>query len=193
MPDAKVSDKISRRTALRTLLAATGSTVTLPVLGSVGAWSPLQKSGNYEFKFFNREEPETLATLCEHIIPADTHSPGARAARVEEFIDEIVMVSEESVKKLWKQGLAALEEKALRRHGQRFLQCKEEQQLALLREISENEKAPSTLEERFFVGLKNATIDGYYNSEIGILRELEFQGNTARDFPDCTHEEHKTK
>ena len=38
---------------------------------------------------------------------------------------------------------------------------------------------------------KDATIRGYYTSEIGIHRELTYQGNKfLREFVGCTHPEH---
>ena len=47
----------------------------------------------------------------------------------------------------------------------------------LLTEISRNELSPQTPLEKFFVTTKNATIHGYYTSEIGIHKELRYQGN----------------
>jgi hypothetical protein len=63
-----------------------------------------------------------------------------------------------------------------------------------MEKISRNEDQPVTLEEKFFVALKAATIDGYYTSKIGIHQDLGYQGNTVViDFPGCTHGEHKAE
>jgi hypothetical protein len=36
------------------------------------------------------------------------------------------------------------------------------------------------------------TIDGYYTSEIGIHKDLQYKGNSyTKDFVGCTHDEHK--
>ena len=60
------------------------------------------------------------------------------------------------------------------------------QQNELLIVISKNEKDPKTVEERFFKTAKNATIDGYYTSEIGIHKELKYRGNTyLKEFKGC--------
>ena len=48
----------------------------------------------------------------------------------------------------------------------------------MLLRISENENHPSSLEERFFKALKEATITGYYTSEFGIHNDLHDAGNT---------------
>jgi hypothetical protein len=49
------------------------------------------------------------------------------------------------------------------------------------------EANPQTDLERFFVTLKQMTVNGYYSSEIGIHQDLEYQGNTyLAEFPECT-------
>ncbi len=146
----------------------------------------------YKAKYFNAQQVRTLEALSETIIPADEHSPGARAARVWEYMDDLVADSDPTAKSFWTQGLAAIDRMAELEHGKKFAECTPGQQIALLENISQREENPATVEEKFFVEIKNATVDGYYTSAIGIQQELEYQGNTALpDFPGCTHEEHK--
>ena len=141
--------------------------------------------------FFNQHQLDTIAALAEIIIPADEHSPGAKAAGVDQFIAEIVAVSEEATQKLWTEGLVALDELSKLASGKEFLRCSAEQQRDRVIKISQREDHPETLEERFFVAMKQSTIDGYYLSEVGIHQDLEYQGNIAvAEFPGCTHEEH---
>lgn len=145
-------------------------------------------------KVFSEHQLETIGALSETIIPADGHSPGAKAARVEEYIDEIIAVSNESTKKFWAEGLAVIDRMAQVDYLKDFVNCSSDQQTTLLRKVSKNEEHPRTLEERFFVAVKRATVDGYYNSEIGIHKDLEYQGNTPlAEFPGCTHKEHQGK
>ncbi len=142
--------------------------------------------------FFNPEQLRTLDALAEAIIPADDHSPGARAARVPFYIDTVVAEAGEIQKKFWTSGLAAIDKMAGTERGRNFVDCNAEEQAALLGKLSAHEDHPGTPEERFFVALKRATIDGYYTSEIGIHQELEYQGNTALgEFEGCTHERHE--
>jgi len=76
--------------------------------------------------------------------------------------------------------------------GKEFAAASEADQVKLLTEISKNERAPQTVEERFFRTVKGATIDGYYTSEIGIKKELQYKGNTyLKEFVGCTHPEHQ--
>ena len=56
-----------------------------------------------------------------------------------------------------------------------FLRSSQEQQIALLKAISRNERRPKAIEEQFFVAIKGLTVDGYYTSEIGYSQELRLQ------------------
>ena len=142
---------------------------------------------------FNNHHLKTIAALSENIIPTDSHSPGAKAARVDEFVNETVSASGQAIQRLWVDGLAAVNKLAEREFGKSFADCSADQQIKILTRISQNEEKPATLEERFFVALKQATVDGYYLSDVGIHQELQYQGNAVlAEFPGCTHEEHKT-
>src|SRR6185436_1501156 len=56
--------------------------------------------------FFTPEEFALVDELTEMIIPADEHSPGARAAKVAEYIDQRLAESfDEAPKQQWRQGL----------------------------------------------------------------------------------------
>jgi hypothetical protein len=136
-------------------------------------------------------EIRAIDALSETIIPADEHSPGSRAARVSAYIDTILAGSDERRRTFWADGLAAIDKMAEAEYERKYADCSPEEHNTLLRRLSENEEHPQTLEERFFVAIKRATIDGYYTSAIGIHQELEYQGNTAlAEFEGCTHEEH---
>ena len=124
----------------------------------------------------NPKQIRTLEALSETIIPADEHSPGGKAARVWEYIDEIVADADKGAKDLWTQGLAFLNGVAQQEHGKNFEDCTADLYAALVERISQNEDAPTRPEDRFFVTAKRATIDGYYASAIGIHQDLLYQG-----------------
>ena len=135
-----------------------------------------------------------LDALTETIIPTDAHSPGAVAAGVSRYIDSLVSEADEGQKKLWLQGLAAVDRLAQEQWGKIYAQAAPDQQVSLLTKLSENEETPKTPEEHFFVALKQATIDGYYTSEIGIHKDLEYQGNEVlAEFEGCTHPGHHSQ
>jgi len=129
--------------------------------------------------FFTKEEFALVDELTELIIPADDHSPGARAAQVAGYIDFRLSESfEEQSKIIWRDGLKLIEQISQDMHGKRFLESSPEQRIALLTRISQNEMKPIKPEEIFFKELKSRTARAYYSSKIGIHTEMEYKGNT---------------
>jgi hypothetical protein len=198
------NSNVSRRDALKGIAVGLGT--SLPVLNTnvlaqkengheghaQGAAKTAQKKQPSKAKFFKPEQMALIATISELIIPADDHSPGAIAAEVPEFTDLMVSESPAETKNLWTNGLAAMEKMSKEKYQVEFNKASKEQQIAMLTEISKNEMKPQTLEERFFRTIKNMTIDGYYTSEIGIKKELQYKGNTyLKEFKGCTHPEHQ--
>lgn len=136
---------------------------------------------DYKLQFFTEDENKLVDQLMEMIIPADGHSPGARAARASLFADQMLATGEDAVKKQWRHGLNLVRE-----------QAKVVSLIEVLDKAAANEENPKTDLERFFVVLKGMTIYGYYTSEVGIHQDLEYTGNTfLRSFPECTHPEHQ--
>ena len=195
------NNNVSRRTALKGIAVGLGT--SLPVLnqnvlarddhdhqhaGHTAA-KTAEKKAPYKAKFFNAGQMALIATVSELIIPTDDHSKGAIDAEVPEFIDLMIGESSAETKKLWTDGLAAVDKMA----SGGFNKAAKDRQVAILTEISKNEMKPSTLEERFFKAIKNMTIDGYYTSKIGIHDELQYKGNTyLKEFKGCTHPEHQS-
>ncbi len=138
----------------------------------------------------------TLQALVEAIIPADERSPGAKQARVADYIDLLLSESEDEVKQEWLDGLAALDAEAKARFGSSFAGLSPASMDRLMADISRHELEPITPLEFFFKTTKRATIHGYYTSEIGIHRELRYKGNqmlpefvgcATEDGKDCEH------
>lgn len=129
--------------------------------------------------FFTKDEFALVDELTELIIPADDHSPGARAALVAGYIDFRLSESfEEGPKTLWRDGLKLIERLSQEMHGKSFLASSPEQRVALLSRISRNEGKAVKPEELFFKELKSRTARAYYSSKIGIHTEMEYKGNT---------------
>jgi glucoside 3-dehydrogenase (cytochrome c) hitch-hiker subunit len=129
--------------------------------------------------FFTKQEFALVDELTELIIPADDHSPGARAAQVAGYIDFRLSESfVEEPKLLWRESLKLVEQLSQEMHGKTFLEASQEQRIALLTRISQNEMKPIKPEELFFRELKSRTAHAYYSSKIGIHTEMEYKGNT---------------
>jgi hypothetical protein len=198
MSDEK--DAVSRRQALKVIAVGVGTAGTLQIIDQTAfAQEHAHRGATQETKpeksrpkFFTAEELATITIISDLIIPTDERSPGAKEAGVPEFIDLMVSESPEEIKAAWREGLKAIDEKCQRDCSTNFRSATPEQQIALLKEISKNERQPKTAPERFFWRIKNLTIDGYYTSEIGIQKDLRYQGNAyLKEFKGCTHPEHQ--
>jgi hypothetical protein len=186
----------SRRAVLKTLGAGAGALAVWPYLSdqAAEAFALVQQSkAPPQLKFLTEDQYATLESLTELIIPADEHSPGAKEARVADYIDLLLAESGAEMQKDWTKGLAALDAESSRRFQVPFMRLGTGQAVDLLNDLSRNEldadSAP--LLEKFFKDTKDATIRGYYTSEIGIHQELGYKGNRyLTEFVGCTHPEH---
>jgi hypothetical protein len=220
---------VTRRTALKAL----GATALLPWLSDEGLaeFAAVQaKKAAPRLKVLTPAQYKTVDALVEAIIPRDERSPGAREARVADYVDLLLGETDASLRKRWLAGLSALDAEAVARFQAPFVRLKEEQATALLTDISRYETAPPKddaalavprneqpkapppqvdsllgdvrhplerpLLEAFFADTKQATIRGYYSSEIGIHQDLRYKGNTLLaefvgcltvDGKDCPH------
>jgi hypothetical protein len=188
---------VSRRDALKALAAGVGAIAGASVM-SEAAWAQAvavrtqaAASPATGLQFFTAAQHHTVDVLSELIIPADTRSQGASAAKVADFIDLLLSGAPESEQAIWRRGLTELDATAKKRFKTPFADTKPDQQVLLLTEISKNEADPKTSLEKLFVQAKDRTIQGYYTSEIGIHQELKYRGNQfLNEFVGCTHPEH---
>jgi hypothetical protein len=207
---------VTRRKALKALGATAGAATILPWLSDEGlaAFADVQKAGTAPvLRVLTPPQYVTVERLVEAIIPTDERSPGAKDARVADYMDLLLAEADEGLRKDWLAGLAALDAESTKRFGRAFAKLDPAQTDALLTDISKYETAkpvadpalqvprneepkPQPLQvdtllgdvgrhrnsrksqlETFFANTKQATIHGYYTSEIGIHKELRYKGN----------------
>src|SRR5262249_19736453 len=132
----------------------------------------------YKLQFFTAQENDLLDRVAEMILPADQHSPGAHEAKVSLYIDLVVASSPEATQQQWKDRLSAF--------AGEFGQAAAPDQAAILNRLAAAEKNPRSPAEHFFADMKRATLAGYYTSQVGLLKELGYQGNAVQSgFPGC--------
>ena len=132
--------------------------------------------------FFQEADFRVITRIADLIIPA-TDTPGAVGAGVPIYIDTVVAKNKPH-QTLAAEGLQWLEKK-------NFIHLSEEAQLAVLQPLCESADSGDlkTMPVQFFHMMKNLTTDGYYTSQIGLMTELHYAGNTAlAEFPTCVHE-----
>jgi Gluconate 2-dehydrogenase subunit 3 len=143
--------------------------------------APAAPTAAYTLQFFSEADSRLLDQLMEMIIPTDDHSPGAHEAQTNLFADLMVATSDKAVQKKWQDGIHLIREEATRSSLAEALE-----------RAAVNEENPATDLERFFVLLKQMTVNGYYTSATGIHKEMEYIGNAYLGaFPGCTHPEHQ--
>jgi hypothetical protein len=112
------------------------------------------------------------------VIPADSHSGGAKVAKVADYIEQFLRESiDDNEKSIWREGLPLIDMMSQHYNGKSFVDSSSEQRIAVLTVLSDNERMTDLPEVRFFRELKRLTVHGYYTSKIGIHDELEYKGN----------------
>ena len=154
----------SRRDALVTIAAA----------GLSGA--PLAAQRADAPRALAAEDYELLGALLDLVIPP-SETPGARQAGAPAIIDE-TLAGRPDERAAFEAGL-----RRLRAAG--FAEMTPAEQNAALREYEQS----SGETKAFFESLKALTVDAYYSTEIGLVEELGYKGNTyLAEFPGCAHE-----
>ena len=173
MTDApKHLESLSRRE----MIAATAAALVTPLL-QAGAVTT-QPAVGVPGKFLTAVEYALLDELTELIIPADEHSPGARAAGVAGYIDGRLAESlEPDWQARWRSGLQAVEGLSRELNGKPLLEATPDRRVAVLARMAAGESDPKTPAEHFFKELKGWTVRGYYTSKIGIHLDQEYKGN----------------
>ena len=173
-----------RRDLLRVLSAA----AVAPVLPEVTLLlKQAQTSAGYGLRTLTPHQNAIVVAMIDLLIPA-TDTPGAKAARVNEFMDVILTdwaTAEESARFL--AGLDGVDTQANALFGKSFLEASPAQQSAMLQALDDSvdwlHGPPSDpavsgrdfnqLRGEFFRSFKLMTIHGYYTSEIGQTQELK--------------------
>ncbi len=179
--------KQDRRQWLKTSATVLGvSLLPLPVMPAETAQAEPSKAaatptpGNIKSgaRFFTPSEYTLVEELSETVIPADSHSGGAKAAKVADYIEQFLRETiDDNEKSIWREGLPLIDMMSQHYNGKSFVDSSSEQRIMMLTVLSDNEHMIELPEVRFFRELKRLTIHGYYTSKIGIHDELEYKGN----------------
>lgn len=189
---------MSKRTTRRNVLAAGAGAfgyATLqaePIRAAIPAVAAYQAEGSgWTPRLLTPAQGELLAVLCEHILPR-TDTPGARDAGVHEYIDLELSLADGDDQLTALGGLDWIDRRAADLHGSSYLALGAEQQLALLREISDEhgDHPPELLAgAAFFSDLKRRTLFAFYTSKVGRTDALGLPDRVRVErFRGCQHE-----
>jgi len=181
--DNPINLKQDRRQWMKTSATVLGaSLLPLPAISaetSPAAASPQSKNETKSAaRFFTPAQHTLVEELSETIIPADGHSGGAKAAKVADYIEQLLRESPDQYQKSsWLEGLRLIDLMSQHYNGKSFVDSSSEERIAVLTVLSDNERMTDLPEVRFFLELKTATVFGYYTSKVGIHDEMEYKGN----------------
>ncbi len=181
---------MQRRDWIKTALAGTGAAAAGPLVTHIasapGAAAQAATGAAWQPLLLDPHQNQTVIALTELVIPT-TDTPGAEAARVNEYIDLMLHDVDPDKGHGFVQGLGWLDGYATRNHGSPFVALEEPQQIAILELLDGSEDPDLVAGAKFFGRLKRLTVEGYYTSRIGIA-ELNKNGVPATFA--CEHESH---
>jgi hypothetical protein len=126
--------------------------------------------------------PEKLALLDEigeTILPT-TSTPGAKAARIGEYMQVIVTdCYEEKNQKIFMEGLNKINEASKKKFDKSFMEADPKQRHTLLVELDNEQKEFMKKKEanessHYFRMMKELTLLGYFTSEVGCTQTLRY-------------------
>ena len=177
---------MNRRDALRMLTAGAVLPALTPELFAF--YQQAHPTASYTLRTLNPHQNDTVVAMIDQIIPT-TDTPGAKGARVNEFIDVILTEwANDEERRNFLNGLADVDKQSYDLFGKDFAAASSSQQVTLLRSLDDaaailraerQRHAPNTVPEPdaqlkgdFFTVFKNMTLHGYYTSEVAITKEL---------------------
>jgi len=181
--DEPINLKQDRRQWLKASATVLGaSLLPIPSMGQTEAPAAAPHAKPDQIKtggrFFTPAQHTLVEELSETIIPADSHSGGAKAAKVADYIEQVLReTTDDNQKQVWSEGLRLIDLMSKHRGGKFFVDSSPEERIAVLTVLSDNDHMTDLPEVRFFRDLKGLTVRGYYTSRIGIHDELEYKGN----------------
>ena len=181
---------MDRRVALQRIGALMGGALSASTIaGVLGGCSASTEGTRFVARTLTNGRDELVGTVAELIIP-ETDTPGARVARVHEFIDNMLTDwYDEEERSAFLAGLSDLELRAAEDGGDSFLSLNQDSQIALLTSMEEEayawQEEGQGGEAPFFNTIKSLTLFGYYTSEVGATQELRVMpmGEYRADVP----------
>ncbi|MBX2814398.1 MAG: gluconate 2-dehydrogenase subunit 3 family protein [Saprospiraceae bacterium] len=129
--------------------------------------------------FLNEHELETIAVLCDIILPATATAGSATDAGVPDFI-EFIVKDIPSHQLPMRGGLAWLDGESNRRFNKEFKSCSDSEQISIIDDIAypdpDGQKPDMSHGRQFFNRMRGLTLTGYYTTRMG-FDDLGYKGN----------------
>ena len=169
-----------------------GGTVSMSVMsGVLGGCKAGPATAEFVPQTVNAAQNDLVTVIAELIIP-ETDTPGAKAARVNAFIDKMLTDwFPQDERDHFMAGLATVDTRSQDAYGKPFMDATPDEQTELLTamdaEAMDAPGGPPGSPPPFFRMMKELTLFGYYTSEVGATQELrdmpfgEYRGSVPYD------------
>ncbi len=173
-----MTNKFTRRSALKKATYLAGCAVSTPALITIlQSCQEAPPALEWQPTFLDEEQARTVTELVEIIIP-ETDTPGAKQSGVPYFVDQMVgKCLKPEDRSLFLNGLTEVQQLSQEQFGKALSKLSAEEQNHLMQGIAQNDtastddnKSPKT----FFSLLKELTLIGYFNSELGATKALAY-------------------
>jgi hypothetical protein len=154
---------MKRREAIQLVSLSLGAYFSSPLAGNARA----QLTSPTEGIVPSAAQEAFIAEVADVIIPT-TDTPGAKAAGVEKFIIRVLKnCHQPDEQKRFYNGLSEFDAEITKRFSQPFSQLTDAQKKDALQSYASRNKS-------FFLRMKQLTVTGYFNSEIGATQALAY-------------------
>jgi len=187
MPSEMKQDRlIDRREAIRRVSALLGGIALVGEPHLLTGTRPARANAWH----FSADDVAFLDEVADTILP-ETKTPGAKAAKVGAFMALMVADTyEERDQRVFREGMATLDEACRRMHNVSFTDATPAQRLALLEQLDREQKAYMDAREgssdapaHYFRMMKELTLLGYFTSEIGCTQAMRYEETPGRFDP----------
>lgn len=182
---------MQRRDVLKMLAGGAVLPVFSSPLAAFFREAQAQTGPAYKLRTLNPHQNATVTLMTDLIIP-ETDTPGAKAARVNEFIDVILTEwATDEERQHFLDGLADVDKQSNELFGKDFIDTTPKQQVTLLHAMDDEAaqkrafhhpthgntvpEMDTQLKGNFYDVFRGITLHGYYTSEIGYTQELRLK------------------
>lgn len=167
---------MNRREALERVALVLGGTIIGSAAFLEGCKSSDSKAAGFSL---TKDQIAFLDEVAETIIPT-TNTPGAKAAKVGEFMNVMVTDCYEAKdQKIFTEGISLIDESSKSLFGKGFMEINADQRSRLLNQVNKELKAYNdTKQEKdpnhYFGMMKQLTLLGYFTSKVGATQALRY-------------------
>ena len=161
---------MDRREALKATSLFLGYTLTAGSAAALIGGCKAETSTDWTPKTLSVEQSDLLAEICETIFPK-TDTPGAKDALCHRYIDELVTNFYDADKqKYFLDALSVFDEKSKAKYSKAFVALntnEREEILGMLAKEAKEYKDETGDKPHIFNAIREATVSGYFTSEVG--------------------------